>query len=88
MEQEEKPLLVTHPDWDPDVLYYMIRCPHCGEEDGEECEYPASLKRDGDEARHTCADCGEEFTVKLHCEYSYSTAPLKRAASLPGSGAL
>ena len=60
----------------PHLFETHIRCPHCGEEDEDRCDYPNSLRHDGDQAQVTCPSCDSEFTVVLCCEYSFASKPL------------
>jgi len=65
----------THDSWDGG-FEDNIRCPHCGEEDEERCDYPTSLRYDGDTTECFCSSCDACFEVTICVEYSFATKPL------------
>lgn len=65
----------THPDWDGSFEDGM-RCPHCGAVDEDRCDYPRSLRYDGDTTEVDCGFCGEGFHVTLCVIYEWATQPL------------
>lgn len=59
--------------WDG-LFRWGIQCPHCNAVDEESCDYPATLRHDGDTTKMDCAFCGGPFTVTLSVTYEFSTA--------------
>jgi hypothetical protein len=53
-----------------------IQCPHCGALDEERCDYPESLRHDGDTSETDCGVCEKPMRVTLSVSYTYSTEPV------------
>lgn len=65
----------THENWYDGYEDYA-RCPHCGEQDVEICDYGSGLQNDGDSTEFTCANCEKGYTVTMCVTYTFATIPL------------
>jgi hypothetical protein len=50
-----------------------VTCPHCLEIDEDRCDFPSSLRHDGDKAELDCQECGKTFTVTMCVEYTFQS---------------
>lgn len=59
----------------------LVQCPACNYIDRETCDYPDSLRHDGDEATMTCDRCDAEFKVTLALDPRVRTELLPHSPS-------
>jgi transcription elongation factor Elf1 len=62
------------------LFEHYMTCPVCGYEHSDTCDYPDSLRHDGDSTTVTCERCERDFTVTLSIERSYSTLEVPAAS--------